>query len=295
MTKDILLMAMEEETNIRRLGLRLEIYALEALENNEFRADDQPMKELMNMLSNHVLTDYYLNRNEKDEPWHIRRGAKALLFYLYCCLREFLPHPDMGHVLLLGEKLHYAFEPGGRADIGIDERRIRHVMTILDEKFSYTKTVFGETVPAFLILDASPITQKEISLRSGCEEIHKGFVFWSRGNSMLPVPRETALLLKLSDALVWKAWITDKQRICERIAPKLAEIGYGWIPEKNDTGSLKHIGDLTCIGLACDTPLFGFMPFSDQSATFRNRCREIAEELIEIVSRENPFRSIAFL
>lgn len=59
MTREEILGAMKMEKNFKRLGCLLEVYALEAFAGNEFRADDLPMKNLMDMLTNHVLYVYY--------------------------------------------------------------------------------------------------------------------------------------------------------------------------------------------------------------------------------------------
>jgi hypothetical protein len=294
MTREEILGAMKVEKNFKRLGCLLEIYALEAFAGNEFRADDLPMKNLMDMLTNHVLNDYYLNKGEKDERWYIRTGNKAHLSYVYCILKDWFPKPDMGNVLNLGEKMHYGSLQTGKSTDGIDEKGIRRILTVLDEKHRYTKTVFGATIPIFLVMDAVPACQNEWSLRSGCEQTHDGFIFWKRSGSSLPVPPETVFLLNLADRLVMKALIMNKQITCGRIASKLAAIGYGWILEEDELKLLKHLADLSCIGLVSDTPICKYMPFSGQSAEFRNICSEIVSDLLHIAGAEDPLRSTAF-
>ncbi len=294
MTKQEMLYAIQKDTDFQRLGVLLEMYALEALDNNELRSYDPAMVQLSDMICEHMLCDYYLDRNGEGNPWYIRSGSKALLTYVYCSLKEWFPEPDIGNVLRVGEKMHCCYLKADKSRGDLDERKIRNIMIVLDEKFSYSTIVFGEIIPIFLVMDVVPFNQSKCSFRTGCDQTYRGLVIWRYHNPVLPVPSETTFLLKLSDMLFLKAWVLDEDEVRSRIGPKLEELGYGWVLEENGERIQRHIGDLVCIGLAHDTPLFRYMPFSGQSHKYRSCCKEITETMIEIAGSGNHCQTRTF-
>ena len=294
MTKQKMLHAMQKETDFKRLGILLELYALEALENNELGIYDPAMVQLRDMLHKHILNDYYLDKNAEGDYWYIRSGSRALLTYVYCSLMEWFPVPDIGNVLRIGEKMHYWYLKAERNQGDLDEHKVRNIMTVLDEKFSYSTAVFGEIIPVFLIMDVVPCVKVKHSFRTGCDQTYKGFVIWRYHDPVLPISRETAFLLNLSDTLFLKAWTLNKNEVCNKISPKLAELGFGWVLAETEEHMLRHMGDLICIGLASDTPLFKYMPFSDQSDKYRRACMNLTEDLVKIAASGYLRHTIAF-
>ena len=79
-----------------------------------------------------------------------------------------------------------------------------------------------------------------------------------------------------------------------RIRPKLAELGFDWVLQESERRLLRHVGDLACIGLTYETPLFKYIPFSDQTIKYRRYCRELVKDLIEIASSGNHPHSRTF-
>ncbi len=284
---------MKQETDFLRLGIMLELYALTALENNDFTAKGPAMKELQGMLSEHIVFDYYYDQFDGDAAY-IRSGNKALLTYVYCSLKEWFPNPDIGNVLHIGEKMHLGFAENHDGDDQLDEQKIRDILRTLDGRLDFSRIVFGESIPVFLLMDVSPVTWDKNSLRSGCEQIHNGFVIWRLNGRVLPVPSETALLLNLADHLVQKAWFRHEKEARLAVAPLLEDIHYEWVLKEDSFRLKKLLGDLVCIGLAWDTPLFQFMPFSDQSRSFRSSCAEIAAELLETIDDGSAAYSLPF-
>ena len=180
MTKQEMLFAMQQETNFKKMGILLELYALEALDNNEFSIYDPAMVLLKNMLCEHILRDYYSDSGGKGDPWYVRSGNKALLTYVYCSLKEWFPEPDIANVLRVGEKMHHCFFKVEKSCGNLDEQKIKDIMAVLDEKFSYSRAVFGEIIPVFLIMDVAPYDQDKHSFRTGCEQTYNGFILWQR-------------------------------------------------------------------------------------------------------------------